>query len=62
MAANMTEPPETIEVEEATVSCDGGGTLGHPKIFLTLKDGRAECGYCDQLFVLKPGVKLKTGH
>jgi len=62
MAATMNEPPETIEVEEATVSCDGGGTLGHPKIFLTLKDGRAECGYCDQLFVLKPGVKLKTGH
>jgi uncharacterized Zn-finger protein len=63
MAANVTEPPETIEVEETTVSCDGGGgALGHPKIYLTLKDGSAECGYCDRLFVLKPGVKPKSGH
>ena len=63
MAANMTEPPETIEVEETTISCDGGGgALGHPKIYLTLQDGRAECGYCDRLFVLKPGVKPKAGH
>jgi uncharacterized Zn-finger protein len=63
MAAKTTEPPETIEVEETTVSCDGGGgALGHPKIYLTLKDGSAACGYCDRLFVLKPGAKPKFGH
>jgi uncharacterized Zn-finger protein len=32
------------------------------QIYLTLKDGSAECGYCDRLFVLKPGVKPKSGH
>lgn len=63
MAANATEPPETIEVEETIVSCDGGGgALGHPKIYLTLKGGRAECGYCDRLFVLKAGTKPESGH
>ena len=63
MPADAPAPPETIEVEETTVSCDGGGgALGHPKIYLTLKDDRAECGYCDRLFVLKEGVKPKTGH
>ena len=57
------EPPETIEVEELTVACDGGGgALGHPKVYMTLKGGRAECGYCDRLFVLKPGAKVHSGH
>ncbi len=47
------EPPETIEVNETTVSCDGdGGALGHPRVFLTLDaDGKVECPYCDRLFV-----------
>ena len=57
------EPPETIEVEDSTVACDGGGgALGHPKIYLTLKGGRAKCGYCDRLFVLKAGAKPASGH
>lgn len=57
------EPPETIEVEETTIACDGGGgALGHPRVFLTLRGGRAECGYCDRLYVLKKGVKPASGH
>jgi uncharacterized Zn-finger protein len=63
--ANQTQappPPETIEVDSSVVSCDGGGgPLGHPKVYLNLKDGVAECGYCDRRFVLKPGAK-KHGH
>jgi uncharacterized Zn-finger protein len=48
------EPPETIEVEQATIACDGGGALGHPKVYLSLAEkGRVECPYCDRLFVLK---------
>ncbi len=63
MPADAPAPPETIEVEETTVACDGGGgALGHPKVYLTLKNGRAECGYCDRLFVLKPGAKPKAAH
>ena len=27
------EVPETIEVEDTRVACDGGGALGHPRVF-----------------------------
>ena len=41
-----TDPPETIEVDQETVACDGnGGALGHPRVYLTLDadgDGVAE--------------------
>jgi uncharacterized Zn-finger protein len=50
-------PPETIEVESTVVACDGGGgALGHPRIYLNMRDGEAECGYCDRRYVLKPGA------
>ena len=47
--------PETILVDHNSdeVRCDGGGgALGHPVIWISL-DGqdRAECSYCDRLFV-----------
>jgi uncharacterized Zn-finger protein len=50
-------PPvaETITVSDATVACDGGGgALGHPRVFLTLVDGRVVCPYCSRIFVLAP--------
>jgi len=64
MADAIPEPPETVEVEKLTVSCDGNndGALGHPKVWLTLKNGRVECPYCDRLFVLKAGARPKGGH
>jgi uncharacterized Zn-finger protein len=62
MAGTAPEPPETIEVEEMTVACDGGGTLGHPRVYLTLAEGKVECGYCDRMYVLKPGTKISGGH
>jgi uncharacterized Zn-finger protein len=35
------------------VSCDGGGALGHPLVYLTIAaQGWVECGYCDRRFVL----------
>ncbi|MBB42710.1 MAG: zinc-finger domain-containing protein [Rhodospirillaceae bacterium] len=62
-ANNAPQPPEIIEVEELVVACDGGGgALGHPRVFLTLDNGRAECGYCDRLFILKAGVKVARSH
>ena len=60
--AQAPEPPETIEVEAIDVSCDGGGALGHPKVFLTLDDGAVDCPYCDRRFVLKAGVTPAGGH
>lgn len=60
---NTIEPPETIEVESLSISCDGGGgALGHPKVYLSLENqGQVECPYCDRLFILKPGAAV-SGH
>ncbi len=52
--ANTSGPYETIEVETAHVSCDGGGTLGHPKVYLEMgAEAEVRCPYCDRLFALK---------
>ena len=42
-----------IVTKQLRVACDGGGgTLGHPQIFLTLgTDGRVTCPYCSREFV-----------
>ncbi len=52
-APKAPEPTEIIETDETTVACDGGGVLGHPRVFLTLVEGRVMCPYCSRLFVLK---------
>ena len=47
------ETPETIVVSHTRVACDGGGALGHPKVYLEMGDEDfVECGYCDRRFVL----------
>jgi uncharacterized Zn-finger protein len=50
-------PPETIEVTTTRIACDGGGPLGHPRVWLEIdpKLGFVECGYCDRKYVLKAG-------
>ena len=41
-----------LQNHETSASCDGDIVSGrHPKIFLTLKDGSAECYYCGKIFV-----------
>ena len=61
VSKNILEPTERIEVDTLTIPCDGGGgALGHPRIFLTLKNGQAECGYCGKLYVLKAGIINRT--
>ena len=51
---------DTVEVPRGTnrISCDGGGALGHPVIWLTLTaqpsaDKLAVCPYCSRQFVSK---------
>tara|TARA_B100000123_G_scaffold208371_1_gene157505 strand:- start:490 stop:702 length:213 start_codon:yes stop_codon:yes gene_type:complete len=51
---------DTVEVPQGTsrISCDGGGALGHPMIWLTLiaqpSGGTlAVCPYCSRQFVGK---------
>ncbi|MEZ5917831.1 MAG: zinc-finger domain-containing protein [Parvularculaceae bacterium] len=48
-------PPETIYVAAHRIACDGGGgALGHPRVWYSLDDGEAECGYCDRKFIYDP--------
>ena len=50
------DAPETIEVDNDVVKCDGGGALGHPAVYLnTGSAGKIECPYRDREFVLKAG-------
>lgn len=44
---------ESIEVNDATVGCDGGGgPLGHPLVYLNLgPEGVVDCPYCGRRFV-----------
>lgn len=56
---------EIIEVGETAVPCDGGGgALGHPRVFLRMKDGerQIDCPYCSRRFVLKEGAHPSVGH
>ncbi len=50
--------PETVETDSTRVMCDGGGgTLGHPRVYLEMGDESfVECPYCDRRFVLKAGA------
>jgi len=56
MTANINAlQSETVYVAQHHVSCDGGGgTLGHPKVYYSLENGEAECGYCDRKFIYDP--------
>ena len=57
------EPTEIIRVDDRVVACDGGvGTLGHPRVWLRIKDRDALCPYCSRLFVLNPGAGHDDGH
>ncbi|PHR92262.1 MAG: hypothetical protein COA69_07725 [Robiginitomaculum sp.] len=50
-----TKHSEIIVVTEHRVSCDGGGgSLGHPKVYMDMGQGDSvQCKYCDLKFVLK---------
>ena len=56
------EPPKTIEIEQTTVACDGGGgALGHPRVYLHLvaqgDEGlQIDCPYCGIRFRMRAGA------
>ncbi len=55
--------PEVIEVDTEVVDCDGGGALGHPRVWLNMAGrGVIDCPYCDRQFVLKKGAAAGSGH
>jgi uncharacterized Zn-finger protein len=57
------EVPETIDVDDTRVACDGGGgALGHPRVYLEMGDQNfVECPYCDRRFVLREGPEGRHG-
>jgi uncharacterized Zn-finger protein len=56
------EPEETVDTE--VLSCDGGGgSLGHPRVYLNMEGkGRIDCPYCGRRFVLNQAAGEKTAH
>jgi uncharacterized Zn-finger protein len=58
----MSQPVETIEVEQESIACDGSGgnvsrALGHPRVWLNMEGkGEIDCPYCGRHFILKPGA------
>ena len=56
-------PTETIQVDQRTVACDGGGgALGHPRVYLRILTQQVMCPYCSRLYVLNPGAGHDHGH
>jgi uncharacterized Zn-finger protein len=56
-------PPEIVEVETTTVACEGNGpATGHPRVYLTLKNGKVDCPYCGKQFRLRAGTPVHAGH
>ena len=55
--------PENIKVAVKRVACDGGGgTLGHPKIYLEMgAASEVVCAYCSRRFVFKEGAVVAAG-
>ena len=50
-----------IAVTTKSVSCDGGvDKLGHPRVYLAIKDGKVDCPYCGRRFVLAADAKTAT--
>lgn len=56
---------ETLETSSLTVACDGGGgPLGHPQVFLTIKPevGSIVCPYCSRHYVATAQARAGGGH
>jgi uncharacterized Zn-finger protein len=57
------DPEETYYVETREPACDGGGALGHPRVYLKIGgEGEIVCPYCSRRFVLSGDAKAAAGH
>jgi uncharacterized Zn-finger protein len=55
LTTTVAEAPEIIYVKDRRIACDGGGgALGHPRVWYSLEDGEAACGYCDRQYIYDP--------
>ena len=65
MTSSDTKPSgaavETKSATGTTVSCDGGGALGHPRIYLEIGEGgHVDCPYCGCRFALGEGGEARS--
>ena len=44
---------EVVYIDKENFWCDGGEDYGHPRVYYTMKNGEAVCGYCNRKYVLK---------
>ena len=57
------QPPETIEAKSRELACDGGGALGHPRVFLNMgAKSEIDCPYCGRHFVLVADAPAAADH
>ena len=62
---NMPQPAEIFYVNEHDTACDGGGgALGHPKVYLHIKEekGDVDCPYCGRRFLYRASAHKKAAH
>jgi NADH dehydrogenase (ubiquinone) Fe-S protein 6 len=51
-AIELLQSDPVVEIKTRIVSCDGGGSLGHPKIYINLdKPQIHSCMYCSKKFI-----------
>ncbi len=60
--AAIPTPTEIIHVDDRVIACDGGGPLGHPRVYLRIEEQSVLCPYCSRLFLLREGAGHATGH
>lgn len=52
---------ETVYTPIRNVSCDGDSTaLGHPRVFLKIKNDKVICPYCSKIFILSSQDTTQT--
>jgi uncharacterized Zn-finger protein len=63
MAPVETAAEEAMIVDSRIVACDGGGRLGHPRVYLNMGDENdIVCPYCSRAFVLRDGAAEAPDH
>lgn len=41
-----------VDLDAENICCDGGGPLGHPKVWYSFENKTSiECSYCDRIFI-----------
>ena len=44
---------QVVYISDEHFYCDGGEDFGHPRVYYTMENGSAICGYCNIKYVLK---------